>query len=148
MIEAGKKAPDFTLKDQNGTIHVLSRNRGTYVLVYFYPKDDTPGCTIEACAIRDLNVVFIRNEIKVFGVSADTSESHKAFAEKYSLPFTLLSDPEQEVIKAYDAKDTISTKRISYLIGPLGNIVKNYPDVDPVHHAEEILKDVLAFKNK
>src|SRR3989344_3369509 len=136
MIDIGTKAPDFKLADQNGKIRTLSEHKGKYVLIYFYPKDDTPGCTKEACAIRDLNDGFEQNDIKVFGVSADTPESHKAFAEKYSLPFTLLSDAKKEVIYAYGAKSEAGTKRISYLVGPDGVVVKSYPSVDPVSHAE------------
>ncbi len=143
MIKIKEIAPNFTLPDQDGKNHSLSEYRGRYVLLYFYPKDDTPGCTKEACAIRDLYKDFESNNVKVLGVSADSSESHKKFAEKYSLPFTLLSDQKKEVITTYDA---ISTKRISYLIGPDGLVVKTYPKVDPTTHGAEILKDIYELK--
>ena len=152
MIEIGKKAPDFTLADQDGKVHTLSDYVGSYVLIYFYPKDDTPGCTKEACAIRDDYSVFEKAGIVVFGISKDTSASHKKFAEKYNLPFTLLADTDRKVITAYDAVKEIfgvsGTKRISYLIGPDGKIVKVYPKVDPSEHAQEILADFAALKKE
>lgn len=92
MIEVGQKAPDFKLLDQDGKEHSLSYHKGGYVLIYFYPKDDTPGCTTEACGIRDAYMDFARAGIKVFGVSKDSVESHKKFEQKYKLPFTLLAD--------------------------------------------------------
>jgi thioredoxin-dependent peroxiredoxin len=146
MLEVKTLAPDFKLLDQDGLAHSLSYHKGGYVLVYFYPKDDTPGCTAEACAIRDAYKDFESNGVKVFGISADSVESHKKFVKKYELPFTLLSDPTKEVIAAYGAKGLPFTKRISYLIGPDGMIAKVYPKVDPAHHGVEILKDILALK--
>jgi len=146
MLDTKTIAPDFNLLDQNGKEHTLAYHRGTYVLIYFYPKDDTPGCTKEACVIRDMYTDFESSSVKVFGVSADSVESHKKFEEKYQLPFTLLSDPKKETIKAYGADGSIFGKRISYLIGPDGTIVKSYPKVDPAHHGEEILEDIKAIK--
>lgn len=146
MIEVGKKAPDFKLPDQNNKKHSLSDYRGSLVLIYFYPKDDTPGCTVEACAIRDAYKDFEIAGIQVFGISKDSPESHKKFADKYDLPFTLLSDPKREVIEKYGATKKIfgslGTKRISYLIGKDGKILKVYPKVDPTTHGGQILKDV------
>jgi peroxiredoxin Q/BCP len=147
MFEVKTEAPDFVLKDQDGKTHVLSHYRGSYVLVYFYPKDDTPGCTKEACAIRDLYDEFQRTGVHVFGISVDTVESHKRFAEKYALPFTLLSDPAKETTAAYGASGEPFNKRISYLIDPDGIIAKAYADVDPTTHGGEILKDMYALGN-
>ena len=146
MLEVKTLAPNFKLLDQNGKEHSLLSHRGSYVLIYFYPKDDTPGCTKEACVIRDMYKDFETNGVKVFGISADSVESHKDFAEKYQLPFTLLSDPKKEVIKIYGAGGIPFTKRISYLVGPDGAIEKVYPKVDPAHHGVEILKDIYALK--
>ncbi|MFA6301259.1 MAG: peroxiredoxin [Candidatus Paceibacterota bacterium] len=145
MLKIKTPAPDFTLPDQNGKEHSLTEYRGDFVLVYFYPKDDTPGCTKEACVIRDMYNDFQVNNVKVFGISADSVESHKKFAEKYQLPFILLSDPEKKVIKMYEANSPLSSKRISYLVGPDGNIEKTYPEVDPTYHGIEILKDVQSL---
>jgi len=101
MLELNELAPDFTLLDQNGNQHKLSDYRGKKVILYFYPKDDTPGCTTEACQFNEILPNFQRTEAVVLGISADTPESHKKFAEKYNLNFTLLSDPEKEVIQKY-----------------------------------------------
>jgi peroxiredoxin Q/BCP len=148
MLEQGTKAPDFTLMDQDGTAHTLSAYLDRYLLIYFYPKDDTPGCTKEACAIRDIYKDFESTGVKVFGVSKDTVTSHKKFATKYDLPFTLLADTKREVIEAYGAgKDNGGTMRISYLIDPKRKIAKTYPTVTPTEHGAEILKDVLTLKN-
>jgi len=146
MLKINEQAPDFELEDQNGKINKLSGYRGRYVLVYFYPKDDTPGCTKEACGIRDAYGLFEKNGIKVFGISADSAESHKKFAEKYNLPFTLLSDPKKNVIKSFGAKSGILTRRVSYLIGPNGKVLKSYPKVDPANHGGQILEDFLEIK--
>ena len=148
MLEIKTIAPDFKLLDQDRKENSLSLHKGSYVLIYFYPKDDTPGCTKEACMIRDVYSDFENNWVKVFGVSSDSVESHKSFAKKYKLPFTLLSDPKKEVIRAYEASGTIFSKRISYLIDPDGLIKKVYPNVDPATHGAEILKDIYAIKNK
>lgn len=148
MLKVQSIAPNFKLLDQDGKEQSLSYHRGNYVLLYFYPKDDTPGCILEACGIRDLYKDFEANDIKIFGISSDSVKSHKKFAEKYNLPFTLLSDPEKEVIQMYEAAGIIFCKRISYLIGSDGLIEKAYPDVDPIKHGIEILNDFydLHFK--
>ncbi len=146
MLALGTIAPDFNLLDQENKEHTLSYHRGQYVLIYFYPKDDTPGCTKEACAIRDMYTDFESNNVKVFGVSKDSVASHKKFAEKYQLPFTLLADTDRKVITAYEAaKEDGGTQRISYLINPEGVIVKAYPKVDPTSHGDEILKDIYTL---
>lgn len=137
LLSQASLAPDFTLPDQDGIMRTLSEYRGQYVVVYFYPKDDTPGCTKEACGIRDNYGRFRDLNVQVFGVSKDSQESHKKFIEKYSLPFTLLSDPSKEMIETWGG-----TSRISYLIDPEGNVAKVYPKVSPAEHAEEILADI------
>lgn len=148
MIEINTPAPDFSLVDQDNIPHTLSKYRGQYVLIYFYPKDDTPGCTTEACTIRDMYKDFESNNVKVLGISKDSITSHKKFAEKYNLPFTLLSDTDKKVLELYGAaKEDGGTNRISYLINPEGVIVKTYSKVDPTSHGAEILKDIYALKN-
>jgi len=147
MINIKTLAPNFKLLDQYGKEHSLIDYRGSYVLVYFYPKDDTPGCTKEACVIRDMYKDFESNNVKVFGISSDSVESHKKFAEKYQLPFTLLSDTKKEVINTYGADGVLFNKRISYLVDPNGVIEKVYPKVDPTSHGVEILKDIYALKS-
>src|SRR4051812_13020506 len=136
---AGKSAPDFLLPDQDGTMHSLSQYRGQWVLLYFYPKDDTTGCTVEACAIRDTLPDFKGLSCVVLGVSADTVVSHKKFAEKYGLPFTLLADPEKKMIESYHVwglkkmmgREYMGIRRTSYLIDPEGNVAKVYENVRP-----------------
>jgi peroxiredoxin Q/BCP len=143
-------APLFALPDQNGKEHSLVDHKGKWVLLYFYPKDDTPGCTKEACAIRDSFPDFKKLKIVVFGVSVDSVESHKKFEEKYELPFTLLSDDKKEVVKKYGVwgkkklmgHEYEGTLRTSFLIDPAGKIAKIYEDVNPVTHAAEVLADL------
>ena len=150
MLQEGTLAPDFSLLDQNEVAHTLAQYRGKTVLLYFYPKDDTPGCTKEACMIADVYNDFSANNIVVLGVSKDTPASHKKFATKYNLPFTLLSDRSGDVIDAYGAwqnksmfgRSFMGISRISYLIDKEGKIQKVYPKVDPASHALEILSDV------
>jgi peroxiredoxin Q/BCP len=146
MLENNTQAPDFSLPDQDGTNHTLSSYRGSFVLIYFYPKDDTPGCTKEACAIRDAYDVFTKQGMVVLGISKDSVASHKKFTEKYGLPFTLLADTDKKVITDYKAGSLLMTKRISYLVDPQGMIVKSYPKVDPAMHAKEILADVATLQ--
>lgn len=151
-------APDFTLPDQDGALHTLSHHRGAWVLLYFYPKDDTAGCTKEACAIRDEFPAFGKLKAKVFGISADSVESHKKFAEKYQLPFTLLADTEKKVVNAYGVwgkkkfmgKEYDGILRTSFLIDPEGNIAKVYEGVKPEVHAAEVLEDLekLAYSKE
>ena len=141
MIKEGTKIIDFSLVDQDNKEHKLSDYSLGKVLLYFYPKDDTPGCTKEACAITEVYDDFKKANIVVLGVSADSPESHKKFQEKYSLPFTLLSDINKKVIKEYEADGLLYTKRISYLIEN-NIIIKSYPNVDPASHVIQILKDI------
>jgi thioredoxin-dependent peroxiredoxin len=148
-------APDFTLPDQDGASHTLSHNRGSWVLLYFYPKDDTAGCTKEACMIRDEFPVFGALKAKVFGISTDSVASHKKFAEKYQLPFTLLADEDKKVVNAYGVwskkkfmgKEYEGTMRTSFLIDPRGNIAKIYEGVKPEVHAAEVLEDLKRLKD-
>ena len=143
------KAYDFSLPDQNGKVHRLSDYRGKIVVLYFYPKDDTPGCNVEACSFRDNQEQFSENGIIILGISKDTVVSHKKFAQKHNLRFTIFSDVEKKVIKKYKAwgtkkflgKTFDGTLRKTYLIDKEGNIVKVYDKVNPLTHFQEILKD-------
>lgn len=143
-LKAGDKAPDFAALDQNGKQHSLTGYKGKWVLLYFYPKDDTPGCTKEACSFRD-EFSDLKGKVAVLGVSHDRVESHAKFAAKYQLPFTLLSDPQKKIISDYEAKGFLFTKRISYLINPEGKIAKIYSSVSPKSHAKEVLGDWERF---
>lgn len=143
-------APDFALADQNGKEHRLSTYRGQWVLIYFYPKDDTPGCTKEACMLRDAFPQFEKLKVQILGVSADDSKSHKKFEEKYELPFTLLSDIDKHVVKEYGVwapkkfmgREFLGILRTSFLIDPKGLIAKVYENVKPADHADEVLRDL------
>lgn len=154
MLKVTQKAPAFTLPDQDGVMHSLKDYAGQWVLIYFYPKDDTPGCTKEACALRDEFPAFGKLKAKIFGVSADTVASHKKFATKYKLPFTLLADPEKGMIEAYGVwgkkkfmgREYLGISRSSYLINPEGKIEKVYEKVNPLTHADEVLTDLEAAR--
>ena len=138
-------APDFTLNDENGQAHTLSDYIGQDVVIYFYPKDDTPGCIKEACSIRDDYASFEKRTIQVFGVSYDNATSHTKFIEKHDLPFTLLSDLDKSVAKLYGSAGIFLPKRKTFLINKEGVIFKVYNSVDVVSHAEDILKDYLDY---
>ncbi|MDO4192707.1 MAG: thioredoxin-dependent thiol peroxidase [Erysipelotrichaceae bacterium] len=150
MLETGTKAPAFTLPDQNGVQHSLEEYRGRKVILYFYPKDNTAGCTKEACSFADRYPQITEKGAVVLGISKDPVSSHKKFEEKYSLPFTLLSDPEAEVIRAYDVwkeksmygRKYMGIERSTYLIDENGVIQKAYQKVKPADHAENILQDI------
>ncbi|MCK4549848.1 MAG: thioredoxin-dependent thiol peroxidase [Candidatus Krumholzibacteria bacterium] len=150
MLEAGKKAPAFNLPDQDGNKHRLSDYAGKWVLVYFYPKDNTSGCTKEACAIRDDWSDFRKLGAVVLGVSKDSVKSHRNFADKHSLPFTLLSDESTKMIEKYGAwqkkkmagREYMGIVRISYLIDPKGKVAKVYAKVKPPEHSAEVLADL------
>lgn len=151
MLKEGNFAPEFELPDQEEVMHKLSDYRGKKVVLYFYPKDDTPGCTKEACSFRDSFGDFRKNGMIVLGVSKDDAKSHAKFQEKYSLPFPLLSDTDTNVIKAYEAwglkkfmgKEYMGVIRVTYVIDEAGKILKTYEDVKPQDHAQEILSDIL-----
>lgn len=146
MLEENTIAPNFTIKNQDGKDVSLSDYAGKWTLIYFYPKDDTPGCTKEACALRDNFPFYEDTGIEILGISKDSPASHTKFIQKYSLPFTLLSDSEGSVAKTYGADGMLGTKRISYLVSPNGTIAKAYPKVSPATHAQEVLEDLKKLK--
>lgn len=143
------KAPKFSLPDQDGKICTLEDYSGKWLIVYFYPKDDTPGCTKEACSFRDSIPEYKKNGINIVGISKDSVKSHKRFHEKFHLNFPLLSDESTQVIKAFGSwgkkkfmgREYDGIQRNSYLINPDGDIVKEYVRVDPITHSDQILKD-------
>jgi len=149
----GEKSPAFSLEGNDGKKHALDDYKGKTVVLYFYPKDSTPGCTKEACGFRDLNPALKKKNVVVFGVSKDSIASHDKFAEKYKLPFVLLSDPNAEVMKKYGAfgkkmmygKEVQGTIRSTVVIGPKGDVIKHWP---AVKKAEEHPEEVLAFLAK
>lgn len=155
MLQEGTKAPDFSAQDQFEKTHTLADYAGKWLILYFYPKDDTPGCTKEACAIRDAWTDFSDAKISVLGVSKDSVASHMKFAEKYSLPFPLLADEDRKILQAYEAegeknlygKMHFGTLRITYLINPDGVIAKAYPNVKPDKHAKQILEDFTELNS-
>ncbi|HEV7472741.1 MAG TPA: thioredoxin-dependent thiol peroxidase [Pyrinomonadaceae bacterium] len=147
MPKEGTLAPAFTANDGNGETIRLKDLRGQKVVLYFYPKDDTPGCTKEACAFRDAFADFKKRGIKVLGVSVDSEASHKKFAAKYKLPFTLLSDPGHSIADAYGVygekkfmgRTYLGVKRITFLIDEKGKIKKVFEKVKPDEHARDVL---------
>ncbi len=150
MLEVGTKAPDFTLPDQNGTIHSLSDYRGKKVILYFYPKDNTSGCTKQACGFSERYPHFREKGVEVLGVSKDSVESHKRFEEKYGLAFPLLADPERKVLEAYDVwkektnygKVSMGVVRTTYLIDESGVIIRAQDKVKAAENPEEMMKAV------
>lgn len=153
MIEEGKKAPAFSLKDQSGQTVKLTDFSGKYVVLYFYPKDDTPGCTKEACSFRDEHSKLEKAGAVVLGVSPDDEARHVKFIEKYELPFTLLADTEHAVAEKYGAwgeknnygKKYMGIVRSTFLIGPDGKVAKVWPKVKPEGHGEEVLEALRAL---
>jgi peroxiredoxin Q/BCP len=145
-VSVGEGAPDFRLQDQDGAWHTLEQYRGKWVALYFYPKDDTPGCTKEACAFRDNIFAFEEIGATIIGVSLDDTVSHKAFAEKYSLPFTLLSDVDGNTAEAYGVLKSMGSfrfsERQSFIIGPDGTVRKHYAKVNAEEHSKEVLTDL------
>ena len=145
----GAAAPDFRLQDQNGEWQSLETHRGKWIALYFYPKDDTPGCTTEACAFRDNIFAFDELNAVILGVSLDDVASHAEFAEKYSLPFPILADTNKEAAAAYNVTMKIGSmelaKRQSFLIDPDGVVVKHYEKVNPATHSEDVLTDLRAL---
>ena len=150
MLETGTKAPDFSLPDQDGVMHSLSQYRGKKVILYFYPRDNTPGCTKQACGFRDLYPQFTEKGAVVLGVSKDSVASHKKFQEKYQLSFPILSDTELEVIQAYDVwkekklygKVSMGVVRITYLIDENGIISKAFGKVMTAQNPEQMLEEL------
>ncbi len=139
-----EKAPYFEAEDQEGKMRTLTEFKGKWLFIYFYPKDDTPGCTKEACSLRD-EFSELRKHAVVIGVSHDSVKSHQKFVGKYQLPFLLLSDPNKKMISDYGAKGFLFTKRISYLINPQSKIERAYLKVNPKTHAGEVLEDLLTL---
>lgn len=145
----GTAAPNFRLQDQNGKWHELSDYRGKWVALYFYPKDNTPGCTTQACSFRDNIFGFREAGAQILGVSVDDVESHKKFSEKHSLPFPILADPRKQAVRAYDVLSfTGFAKRETFLIDPSGAIAKRYTVDDAKAHSDEVLKDIKALQAK
>lgn len=146
MLSCFSFAPDIVLPDQAGTIRRLADFRGSSVLLYFYPKDETSGCTIESCGFRDLHQEFLKRNCMIIGVSADSVESHARFAEHHSLPFPLLSDEKRVTIDEYevwkDAEKKTGIARTSFLIDPEGKILKIYTAIEAGGHPAEVLRDV------
>ena len=148
--KVGDKSPNFSLQDQNNITHTLSDYEGQWVVLYFYPKDDTPGCTTQACDFRDAVKRIIASKAVVFVLSLDSVSSHKLFAEKYDLPFSLLADETGEVSKSYDSLRNLliykAAKRNTFIVDPEGNIAKIYLSVDPKTHSQMVLSDLESLQ--
>ena len=148
-VEVGKPAPDFKLQDQQGKWHSPAEFRGQWVVLYFYPKDDTPGCTTEACTFRDDILKFRAAGAQVLGVSVQDVASHAAFAAKNSVPFPLLADPDKTTAKAYGVLTSYLgfelAKRDTFLIDRQGVVVKHYPGVKPAENSAQVLADIVSL---
>ena len=152
-LNVGAAAPAFKLQDQNGQTHTLDEYKGKWLVLYFYPKDQTPGCTTEACEFRDNVFAFRDVNAVIVGVSVDDVESHKKFESKHGLPFTLLADSKKEMTKTYGVlKSYMGTmelaRRETFLIDPTGRIVKIYRDVEPKGHSQAVLADIKGLAKK
>ena len=149
-LEIGQLAPDFTLSDQKSQAQTLSKMRGKWLVLYFYPKDETPGCVAEACSFRDNIVAIKAKNTVVWGVSIDNNESHDKFAKNHQLPFTLLADPDGKIAKMYGSLRNLLlfkiAKRHSFIIDPQGKLVKIYRNVNPKSHVAEILADLKILQ--
>ena len=142
LLPVGAPAPEVAGEDAEGNVHHLSEVRGSPAVVYFYPKDETPGCTAEACAFRDAWKRFEAAHVTIFAVSRDTEESHKAFAKEHELPFSLVADPSGEVSERYGVPSIAGmTRRVTFLVGKDGKIAKVWPEVDPGVHADQVLAE-------
>ena len=148
----GESAPSFKLQDQNGDWHTLGDYKGKYVVLFFYPKDGTPGCTTEACNFRDNIFAFDDLNTQILGISLDDVDSHKEFSEKYSLPYPILADVEKESAVDYGVLGKFMmmtiTKRESFIIDPEGLIVKHYKNVDPDKHTDEVIEELKSLQKK
>lgn len=150
MLKAGQQAPHITLPDQDGVVRNLADYQGQWLLLYFYPKDNTTGCTKQACMLRDDFMGFKKLRVQVVGVSVDSVKSHKKFADEYKLPFTLLSDEQKEAVNKYGVwqeksmygRKYMGTLRTSFLINPKGIIEKIYEKVVPAEHSKQVLEDL------
>jgi peroxiredoxin Q/BCP len=152
-LTVGMAAPEFRLQDQAGTWHSLSEYRGKWLVLYFYPKDDTPGCTTQACEFRDNIFAFNKLGAVILGVSVDDVASHKQFAEEHSLPFTLLADSSKETAKSYGVlRSALGIMEIAaretFIIDPQGRIAKHYAAVDPKGHSQAVLTDLKALQTQ
>ena len=149
QIVIGQPAPEFELPDQDGQLHSLEDYRDRWVVLYFYPKDETPGCTTEACEFRDDIFAYRELNAQILGVSLDDVESHKSFAENHNLPFPLLADSDGTAAEAYGVKTKFAgmtvAKRQSFIIDPSGNVAKHYEKVNPDTHSAEILADLKSL---
>ncbi|MBI2797808.1 peroxiredoxin [Candidatus Saccharibacteria bacterium] len=147
-IEAGKKAPDFNLPDQDGKNHKLSDLKGNITLIYFYPKDETPGCTIQACSLRDNFELLQKDGVNVVGVSKDDVASHAKFSKHHKLPFPILADPDKKMIEAYEAwgernlygRKFMGTVRSAVLVGPKLTVLRHWPKISPLKTVPEVRK--------
>lgn len=154
LLQTGSKAPDFQAKTQTGQDLKLSQFLGQKIALYFYPKDDTPGCTKQACNLRDNYTALLKNNIQVIGVSIDSADSHQKFITKYNLPFPLITDSDQTIVQLYHVwgeknnygKKYMGTHRVTYLIDEQGIIQYVFPKVQTENHAEQILQVALAPK--
>ncbi|MFQ5547576.1 MAG: peroxiredoxin [Woeseia sp.] len=148
-VREGDPAPGFELQDQDGQLHSLEDYRGKWVTLYFYPKDDTPGCTTEACEFRDNIFAFKELDCQILGVSLDDVVSHKAFADKHDLPFPLLADADGTTSDAYGVKTRkfgmTMAKRQTFIIDPNGRVAKHYAKVDPDTHSQQVLEDLKVL---
>lgn len=152
MLNIGDLAPEFSLPNQNGESVSLSDYRGKWMVVYFYPKDDTPGCTVEACSFRDAQNQLTEAGVVVLGISKDSVGSHKKFADKFSLNFNILADPSTETIQAYGAwqekslygKKYMGIQRMTVIVDPAGKVTHIFPKVTPKGHEQEVLNAITA----
>lgn len=150
VLKVGSKAPSFQLKDQNGKTHKLIDYKGKKIILYFYPKDDTPGCTIEACNFRNDEALYKKKGAVILGISVDNEKSHKKFVDKYQLPFTLLADTDKKVVEKYGVwkeksfmgHKYLGTSRETFIIDEKGKILKHFDDVSVKNHSKKIL-DIL-----
>jgi peroxiredoxin Q/BCP len=151
--QAGSAAPAFHLQDQADAWHDLSEYRGKWVVLYFYPKDDTPGCTTQACGFRDNIFAFNQVGAVILGISVDDAASHKRFAQEHGLPFTLLADPTKETAKTYGVLRSVLglmeiARRETFIIDPSGRVAKRYASVDPKGHSQVVLADLKVLQAK
>ena len=152
VLTARTEAPSFELLDGQGNLHKLSDYDGQTIVIYFYPKDDTPGCTKEACSFRDNYQAYIDAGVEILGISPDEVKSHKKFSEKYKLPFILLSDPEHQICEAYGVwglkksfgREYEGIYRTTFIVGPKRNIKYVFKKVKPADHSQEVLQAVMA----
>jgi len=152
VLSIGQQAPEFELTDNEGNPHKLADYRGQTIVVYFYPKDDTPGCTKEACSFRDTYADFRQAGVEIIGISPDNEKSHSRFIQKFELPFTLLSDPDHQVceafgvwgLKKYMGREYQGVHRTTFIIDPDGVIKRVFENVKPADHSQEVLAEVLA----